>query len=72
METTYKLLLFLLLLFVVAMIGSKVHLFLNAKIQSSESGWSLLGYILLLFAAYALLFLGSLAALIKVYDFLVG
>lgn len=72
MEKTYKLLLFFLILFVVTMIGSKVHYFLNAKIQSSNSGWSLIGYILLLFAAYAALFLGSLTALIKVNDFLAG
>ncbi len=51
--------------------GYKAYYYLNNKIEGSKTGWELLGFSLLLIAAYLILFFGGLYLLIKVYVFLV-
>ncbi len=70
METSYKILLFLFFFLFAITAGIKIYLFLNNKIKSSETGWGLLGFSLLLLAILGALFFGSLYALIASYNFL--
>lgn len=72
MEPVLKLLFFLFFLLAVIFAGNKVHTLLNDKIKGSNSGWSLMGYIILLIAVYILLFCGCLLLLVKSYDFLMS
>jgi cytochrome c biogenesis protein CcdA len=67
MDSVYKLLLFLLFFICTVLLGLKMYAFLNEKIKSSDSGWQLAGYSLLLFSALGALFMGSLYALVWVY-----
>lgn len=71
MEAIVKLLLFLIFFLSMALAGYKAYRYLNHKIEESKSGWELLGFSLLLIAAYVILFFGGLYLLIKVYVFLV-
>jgi len=50
--------------------GFYVYRFLNNKINESRSGWELLLYSLLLFAACAGLFFGAFVSIAFVYNFL--
>lgn len=70
MNDVYKFLLFLTIFLATAIGGYFVFRFLNEKIKGENSGWALLGYILLLIAVNAILLVGGLFILIKVYSFL--
>ena len=71
MDVILKLILFVLFFLLVFFAGSTIYRVVNKKIIESKNYWQLAGFTVLLFLALALLFIGSLAALIEVYRFLV-
>lgn len=70
METTYKLLLFLLLFVGSFLVGFKAYAYLNKKIKETETAWGLLAYSLLLLSVLSALFFVSLYVLVWMYSYL--
>ena len=70
--TIYKLLLFFVIFALIGIAGYASFVHLNKKIKESETGWSILGYSLLLIVINAILFAAGLFVLVKSYAFLVA
>ena len=66
----YKLLLFLIIFGLILTAGYSSFVYLNRKINESETGWQILGYSLLLLLVNSVLFVGGIFVLIKSYSFL--
>jgi hypothetical protein len=70
MEPVLKLILFAIVFFAMVIGFFKSYKYYNEKIIGAGSGWSLLGFALLLILTCALLFVGGLYLLITVFVFL--
>lgn len=70
MIPVYKLLLFLIIFGLILTAGYSSFVYLNRKINESETGWQILGYSLLLLLVNSGLFVGGIFVLIKSYSFL--
>ena len=70
MIPVYKLLLFLIIFGLILTAGYSSFVYLNRKINESETGWQILGYSLLLLLVNSVLFVGGIFVLIKSYSFL--
>ena len=70
MEPVLKLILFAIVFFTMVIGFFKSYKYYNEKIIGASSGWSLVGFALLLILTCALLFVGGLYLLITVFAFL--
>ena len=70
MIPVYKLLLFLIIFGLILTVGYSSFVYLNRKINESETGWQILGYSLLLLLVNSGLLVGGIFVLIKSYSFL--
>ncbi|MDB5252410.1 MAG: hypothetical protein JWP27_1579 [Flaviaesturariibacter sp.] len=70
MDTILKILLSVAVLGWCVLAGFRVHVYLNARVQESNTWWGLAGSILLLFAAHGALFVGGLMVMLKLYQLL--
>ncbi len=72
MPAVFKLILFLIIVGMMLISGYYSFIFLNRKINESNTGWEITGYSVLLFVINLLLFFGGLLLLIRIYAFLVN
>jgi hypothetical protein len=70
MSEIYKIVLSVLVCGCALFAGFYLYRFLNNKINESRTGWELLIYSVLLFAACAALFFGAIAVFVFAYEFL--